>query len=1239
MDNFYPTGGNTGDVTGRGFVPVADPIHFHQPSATRRQNGRQDVLNRSTDAHSAITPGFIVLQGNRLEGLRDLLVQWLDRTPLSPLENEHILVQSNGMAQWLRLALGRSRREGGLGVATAMDLLLPARLQWQCYRAVLGHDAVPPEAPLDKSRLTWRLLRLLRDPSTLADPVFEPLTHYIDADEHRAYQLAARLADQLDQYQVYRADWLTRWADNDATLPGPLGNAAPVPTGSQWQPALWRAVLADLDGHPPVSADQERLPTGYAGRALVHRAFLERTEQLTDRPADLPRRIVVFGVSALPPQVLEVLGAVSRWTQVIFCLQNPCRHYWGDIVEDRHLFRFAYRRTSERKIDASLDDHALHQHAHPLLASWGKQGRDLVRLVDAFDEAPDRAQAAGALNIDLFDEPESTQLLGQIQSDLLELRPMHEIEAENRRLDPDDASVRFTVAHSALREVEILQDQLLAAFDADPTLQPRDVIVMVPDMADYAPAISAVFGRIERSDPRFLPFAISDRPERETHPMRRALDALLRLPEARLTASEVIDLLEVDALRARFGIAPDDIALLRHWIESAGIRWGLDGAHRPDFGLPAGIEQNTWRFGLDRLLYAYLAGADGDWEGIVPVGGMDGMSAEVVGPLYALVTSLRRWRDRLKQPHTPAGWVERFEELLEAFFDPEAIPAGEDDSNPLADRESAVSLRDRILDATVAWLDDCRSAAFDGEIGIETARSAWLDRLDEHRLNQRFLVGAVNFATLMPMRAIPFRHVYLLGMDDTAYPRRQPAADFDLMVGRYRPGDRSRREDDRYLFLEALLSARDRLWISWVGRDIRDNHERPASVLVNQLRDHIDRGWTLPDVPDAPTPATALTTEHPLQPFSREYFSRERPDLFSYAEEWHRVHQSDEPAPTKRPADTDTAGPPSLGDLALLLRKPWRVYLRHRLDVPARRDIAIPEDDEPFALDALGESQLSAELLDRVVTRMQREPAQTLTPEIVEERLPDWIDAAFDRIAGSGQLPLAPFDQNLRRGHGEAVSRQLRTWAAFRTRYPTLLPPCQPGDTLADHGEAPLTGEINDIRQGEDGRVRLRLVPGALHKGKHLKWHRLVGEWPAHLAAQLGGEPVTTYLISESDAHKESLTERPVLMEPLAAHQARSILQQLIELWHRAGRSPLPAEPRTQIAWLSGGDEWAARADARRQFQNAVQFEAELLRLWPDFDTLAAHPDFDDSARAMYLALARATRGAHQKAFLAEGDK
>ncbi len=1175
----------------------------------------------------SINPGFIVLQGNRLESLRDLLVEWLRRYPLAPLEDEAVLVQSNGMAQWLRLALGRNPEDGGLGIATALDLLLPARLQWRCYRAVMGEDRVPPEAPLDKPRLTWRLLRILQD-SLVSDPVFAPLRHYVEDDAHRAYQLAERLADQFDQYQVYRSDWLGDWANGEDRLAQPMStDQEPIPNASAWQPALWRAVLKDLQEHPPEDAD---LAPEAAGRALIHQGFLSQCEQLHERPAGLPRRIIVFGVSAMPPQVLDVLGAISRWVQVIFCLQNPCRHYWGDIVEDRHLFQGAYRRLMSRKLPESFELEDLHQHAHPLLASWGKQGRDLIRLVDAFDEAPERVRGDQVpLNIDLFAEPGTRSLLGQIQADLLDLTPMSDIEEQQRQLDDSDESIAFTIAHSPLREVEILQDKLLAAFDADPNLQPRDIIVMVPDMTVYAAAISAVFGRLERNDPRFLPYAISDRPERELHPMLRALDAILRLPESRLTASDVLDLLEVSALRARFGIAENDLPALRHWIENSGIRWALDAEHRQDFGLPPGIEQNSWAFGLDRLLYAYLSGPENRWHGIVPVGGLGGMDAAIIGPLAQLLDRIRQWRDHLMEARTPSEWQDCFHRLMDAFFAVDDIPPAEDNPlNPLAERESASALRDRLLDSAESWLADCRSAAYNLTIGLETARTAWLDRLDQHRLSQRFLVGAINFATLMPMRAIPFRQVYLLGMDDASYPRRQPAADFDLMNRRYRPGDRSRREDDRYLFLEALLSARERLWISWVGRSVRDNRESPPSVLVNQLRDHIDRGWTLAG--EIRTPSVMLTTEHPLQPFSRRYFTGEELRLYSYADEWHRVHRPDAlgaHAASAHATDTEEERPATLADLSLLLRKPWRVYFSECLDVPARRDPLLPEDDEPFTLGPLAQSQLSQYVLDDVSRRFSNLELKSDVASNAEYPLREWVALSFDRLAGAGQLPVQPFHEALQRTHGSAIRQQLETWTAFLAEYPLETDPIILPDALG------IEDVIGDIRIGTDSAhsgIRLRLMSGRLHSGKNLKWHRLVAEWPAHLAAQLGGKPVHTCLISESDAHATSLMERPTVFDPVEPELARELLSDLVDIWLQARHRPMPIEPRSQIAWLLNDDHQRLKR-AREAFDRAAEYEPELVRLWPDADSLITPDAYAALAERIYRPLLTALRGTHRE--------
>ncbi|WP_254918361.1 exodeoxyribonuclease V subunit gamma, partial [Zobellella denitrificans] len=297
------------------------------------------------------------------------------------------------------------------------------------------------------------------------------------------------------------------------------------------------------------------------------------------RRARQPGRVVVFGISSLPAQTLEALAAMARFSQVLLCVHNPCQHHWGDIVPDQDLLRHQYRRHARKGgLAPGLDQAELHQHAHPLLAAWGKQGRDYINLLDSLDD-PGQYQArfdALGERIDLFSPGDSDHLLGQLQDDILNLRPPAESRDHWPPLERHQLSVQFHIAHSAQRELEILHDQLLARFAEDETLRPRDIIVMVPDINLYAPHIQAVFGQYGRDDDRFIPFTLADQGSRGREPLLIALEHLLRLPESRLPVSEVLDLLDVAALRRRFGIEEADLPVLHRWIEGAGIRWGLD---------------------------------------------------------------------------------------------------------------------------------------------------------------------------------------------------------------------------------------------------------------------------------------------------------------------------------------------------------------------------------------------------------------------------------------------------------------------------------------------------------------------------------------------------------------------------------------------------------------------------------------------------------------------------------------
>lgn len=1116
-----------------------------------------------------LSPGLIVIHGNRLEELRALAVQWMRLHPLRPLENEVLLVQSNGIAQWLKMALAENE---GCGIAAALDVSLPARFLWQAYRAVLGNDAIPQESPLDKAPLTWRLMRLL--PRLLGEEAFAPLRRFL-ADDHdlrKRYQLAERLADLFDQYQVYRADWLADWANGEDRLRTSRGGEQALGDDSRWQPALWRALLAEVG--------QEQLSQSRAG---VHPRFVARMAELDSPPPGLPRRISVFGISSLPAQVLEALAAVARFSQVMLYVHNPCQHHWGDIVEDKDLLRHEYRRQQRKPGTAAIAAQvSMHQHAQPLLAAWGKQGRDYINLLDQYDE-PQRYRE-NFERIDLFSSAPEGKLLSQMQNDILDLRPL----AESRETWPPldlthDDSLRFHVVHSAQREVEVLHDQLLASFSADPTLRPRDVIVMVPDVNTYAPHIQAVFGQFARDDGRYIPFTLADQGVRGKAPLVIALEHLLRLPDSRFSVSEVLDLLDVAPLRARFAIAKEQLPTLRRWLEGAGVRWGLDAQQREALDVGQGLEQNTWQFGLRRMLLGYAVGASGAYAGIEPYDEIGGLDAALIGPLTRLLDALEHQLEQLRTAASPAIWGERLRALLSAFF------VGQDESDEV--------LLNQLHDGLDGWLELCDAAALLEPLTLPVVREAWLGEMDQGSLSQRFLAGAVNVCTLMPMRAIPFRHVCLLGMNDGDYPRSQAPLDFDLMAGDYRPGDRSRREDDRYLLLEALLAARDRLYISWVGRSIRDNSERPPSVLVGQLRDHLRSAWSLPDGGDL---LNALTTEHPLQPFSRRYFSGD-PHLFSYAHEWAALHVQSSPVEAReRLPEWEEGGQLSPELLQSFLRDPVKCFFTRRLKVYLDEEIEAGLDNEPFSLDGLERYQLQDNLLKAALLAVDGDANGAL------------VDAAV-RLQRSGVLPLAGFGEQYRDTLLQPMPDQLQRYADLCLQWPE--PVESPRQLSFGADGVHLEGWLAGLRKKPDGtHARLELTPGTLGKVGAWKWHRLLRPFVWHVLAAACTEAITTVLVSEGQT---------VVFAPLTTEQATAILGGWFQAWAAGMQAPLPVAIKTSMAWLELQNHDISRPVYEGAYRRTGEVEgsASLARQFPTYEQLNADGEFPLWSERLYRPL------------------
>jgi len=1060
------------------------------------------IQPESATTAPSFQPGFMVLHGNHLEDLRTLLCKFLLAQPLPPLTPEVILVQSNGMKHWLEMALAD---DSALGICAATRLELPSGYLWQVYRSVLGANAVPAHMPFDKNHLLWRLVRLL-PALAAANPVYEPLQRYLaaDADGRKLYQLALQVADVFDAYQSYRADWLADWAVGHNVLRGHDGQPGVLADAHAWQAQLWRDLRSDVG---PGLAD--------ASRASVHARFmaalqaqLAQSQATGQRPAGLPPRLVVFGISSLPMQTVEALALLGEVCQVLMLVQNPCQYYWGDIVAGHDQLRAQARHRQNPKPQPTS--------GHPLLASWGNQGRDYLHLLDGFD-APERYRQR-MNRVDVFVDPgagpAAPTLLQQLQSGLLNLEPAHDALATKRDMQPDDDSIGFVSCHSAQREVEVLHDQLLTWFDTNPTLQARDVMVMVPDMAAFAPHIQAVFGRFMPGQARHIAYALADTTQRQS-PLVQALAQLLALPTSRLSLADWLGLFEVPAVRQRFGLNEANVTQLHDWLAQASVRWGLDAKHRMAWGVPtnvAGLDQNTWAFGLRRLLLGYAVGAGAPWGDTLPQAALGGLDAPLVSALldWLEVTSITL--QELTGDKPPAQWGPILSAIVARFFE--------------ASDDADERLIQRCLAPLDAWLQSCESARLDTPLALDVVREHWLSQIEENSLQQRFFGGGVQFGTLMPMRAIPFKVICLLGMNDGDYPRQQAPRDFDLMAMSWRVGDRSRREDDRYLFLEAILSARQKLYISWQGHSASDNGEQPPSVLVAQLIDYLNAGWQ----------GAPQVRQQPLQAFSEAYFLQDSP-FQTYAADWARVHETnapDEPKPDK-PQLTDSVLP--LAELRRLLRQPVEVFFRSRLQVRLDTVDELEQTEEPFALNGLAQYHAGQALLD--------------TAE---------LPRALERLTLSGQLPMAAFGQRLASELQAKTQVVLDRRADWLQRHPNQLPA---QSIKLQLGDISLTGTLAGLYGGQAGWLQIGQRVGAVLEGKKgeqtARCHIVVGLWLQHLAACASALPLTSVQLG---------LDGQVIFKPLPAPDALAILEKLVLAYQAAWQRPLPIACKTGCAYL-----------------------------------------------------------------------
>ncbi len=1004
--------------------------------------------------------------GNRLDLLAKALVRVLETPLASALDEEIIVVQSKGMERWISMQLASH-----FGVCANCRFPFPNAFVLDISRSVIPE--LPDVSLFDPKYSTWKIMKILAE--HVEEPNFTSLKHYLDgpAWSLKQLQLSRCIAETFDQYLLYRPDMINRWEAGEE---------------DHWQAVVWRDLAR--------GSEQQH-------RAALGKTLLDTIRKAAPGAFRLPRRVSVFGISYLPPFHLQIIEGLSRLTEINLFLLNPCREYWGDIASARDI-----RNLASRQNPLELTPEELHiEKGNPILASTGTLGRDFFELLAAFDYE----------ETTLFRDPGEGLLLPCVQSDILNLRDRTDPSGEKTPLSAADRSLQIQSCHSPMRELEVLHDHLLEMFDNDPSLLPKDILVMMPEIEAYAPFIEAVFDAPEEERKR-IPHSIADRGLKRESPVADTFLAILDLWGERITAPQVLGILESPSVQAAFGLTGADMDLIVRWVREVRIRWGIDEQDRSRW-LNRSFRENTWRAGVERLLLGYaMPGNDRHlFAGILPYDPIEGSDTEVLGKLVEFLEALFQFVASLRISRSLEQWSRELLSMLSKFFQ-----APEDSKRELHALRQVMADLGRIE----------QLSGFRQEVEIRVIKW-YLDKVFEREgFGRGFMTGGVTFCSMLPMRSIPFRVICLLGMDGNAYPRQAKAPDFDFIAKHPKPGDRSPRNDDRYLFLEALISAGEKLYISYTGQSSQDNSVIPPSVLVSELLDYINGAFALPPGTD-PDP---FVTRHRLQPFSPAYFKKD-PKLFTYSAEREKEARCLLREKTRPPLFVSAAlSPPeeelknvNIIQLGRFFVNPARFLLEKRFGIVIDDKSSLLEETEPFGLAglekyALDQSVLEAGMADRELSEL------------------------FPALKASGILP-----------HGvpgecafEAMTREV---AAFARR----MGPCLRGGELE-----PLNIDLHLSGFSITGRLPF-IYPEQMVRYRYarLKAKDHLSLWVQHLALNaLGktGYPRESMIAGLHSGKWYALQYAPV-------ENSREILERLLQEYWNGLVKPLPFFPDTSLQY------------------------------------------------------------------------
>ncbi len=853
-----------------------------------------------------------LIYSNNYSSLKEELIKELNQKKLnSPFAKRIFLTQTQGMQKWLSLEITKKNN-----IFASFEFININDVFLRLY-SLLNNKKI--YGLYNKNTLKWLIAEIITNNKTELDLIEKYLAEENASgqkdtnsaktiSDYKREQLATKIADLFDQYMIFRPELIRAWNKGESFYKEPE-----LAKHEKWQQRIWQEVKQKL---APFEEDRTTMMA-----EIIHK--LQQNSNLKSKiRAEFGNFLPVFGFSMMPSFYLDLFINLANFIDISFYLMNPCREYWYDIRKIKDINRARFKKAQKtdslqiKNLTARIDllaenelaQELLHfETGNTLLASFGKIGRDFFENLLEKDIYEDEEQPFRE-----FGNESNNSILNCIKNDLLNLK-------ETPQNITSDDSIKIISCHSKLREVEVLRNYLLDLFNHNPSLKANDILVLAPSISEYASFIDAVF-KVSKQDELYIPYTISKKHLSGLNSPLGVISRILELAANRAEVNQIYQIITAKPIREKFNFSDEDLVNIQRWLENSGIKWQFKNENESNFK-----ERFSWDKGLEKIMLSHaMQEKEGEeFNQNIPFANFTLGESKAFGDFYEIVEAIFKL---LKHSHTkkPINYfIKLFTELADILF----TESESEDKHNLSFKQILKNIKLRIEPFSDSQKNQ-ELGITEQEIYFEVFCNFLKSQIAHSvREDDLFMHKGISFASLIPMRSIPFKVIYLLGMDNDSFPRKNNFSDFDLIHLKPQRGDRDIRESDLYLFLETLLSAKEKLYISYVGKDVKDDSERMMSTTIRTLLDYLQANYGIVE--------EEFIIQHHLQPFSKAYLDGSDEKFFTYeeffssnrnSENKHDKEKKDSNSSDKRENSNSLAKEISFKDFALFFKENTKFY-------------------------------------------------------------------------------------------------------------------------------------------------------------------------------------------------------------------------------------------------------------------------------------------------------------------------